>query len=70
MKIHKENIAFDQIEIMLKSLYEYDPEHRNTVFVLGYNIMKGNGIQLLRNLYPKMKIIIIQLEQMFLKVLG
>lgn len=67
MKIHKENIAFDHIEIMLKSLYEYDPEHRNTVFVLGYNIMKGNGIELLRNLYPKMKIIIIQLEQMFFK---
>lgn len=67
MKIHKENIAFDQIEIMLRSLYEHDPKYKDTVFVLGYNIMKGNGMKLLRELYPKMKVITIQLEQMFFK---
>ena len=67
MKIHKENIAFDQIEIMLRSLYEHDPNHKNTVFILVYNIMKGNSINKLRTIYPKMKIIIIQLKQLFYK---
>lgn len=65
MKIHKEHVIFDQIATMLHSLYSNDPKYRNTVFVLGYNVMAGNSIERLRKQYPSMKLIIIQLEQLF-----
>ena len=45
MKIHKEHVILDQIATMLHSLYSNDPKYRNTVFVLGYNVMAGNSIE-------------------------
>ena len=66
MKIHKEHETFDQIAIMLESIYGNDPKYKNTAFILGYNVMAGNSIERLHKQYPNMKIIIIQLEQLFL----
>lgn len=66
MKIHKEHATFDHIAIMLESLYGTNPQYNNTTFILGYNVMSGN-INTVRKKFKGMKIIAIQLEQLFYK---
>ena len=64
MIIHSYHRTFDQIEVMLKSQFESDPQYKNTVFVLGYNITK-DSITDIRTQYKGKRIITLQLEQLF-----
>ena len=62
MKVYKFNSVFDHVEITLHELFDNNPNFDNTLFVLGYNVLKELGF--LRQLYKGYKIIIYQLEQL------
>jgi len=63
MKIYKFNDVFSHIEITLREYYENDPAYDNVLFILGYNVLPN--LKKIRAKYPKFKIIIYQLEQLF-----
>lgn len=64
MQVYSTGKAYQHVEIMLKSMYQHDPRYTNSVFILGYNVIKG-GIQYVHQLYPNQEIITMQLEQMY-----
>jgi len=63
MIIHNEHKVFDHVAIMLQYHYSNDPMYDNVVFVLGYNVMRS--LDPVRKKYPRKKIIVFQLEQLF-----
>jgi len=63
MDVVKVNDVFSHVESMLYELYKDDPNHENTVFVLGYHLLKT--FKSIRDAKPNCKIIIFQLEQFY-----
>jgi hypothetical protein len=53
--------AFGEVAIMLKELYENNPDFNDTVFWLGYNLHTAGNV---RVKYPNKRLIIFQLEQL------
>lgn len=63
MEVYKFNRVFDHVEITLRELVGNNPKYDNTVFVLGYNVLKN--MQFLKTDYPGYRVIIYQLEQLY-----
>lgn len=65
MQIYKFNNVFDHIEISLMERYGNNPLYDNVLIVLGYNVLPS--LNKLRDKLPNFKIIIYQLEQLFVE---
>lgn len=62
MKVYKFNSVFDHVAITLHELFDKNSNFDNTLFVLGYNVIKD--LTFLRQQYRGYKIIVYQLEQL------
>ncbi len=63
MEVYRYNHVFDHVETMLREYVGSNPAYNQTVFVLGYNVLKD--LTEVRQKYPGYRIIIYQLEQLF-----
>lgn len=63
MIVYKFNDVFVHIEETLKELYGDNPKYEHTVIILGYNVLPS--LAFLREQYPGYKLIVYQLEQLF-----
>lgn len=64
MIVHNVANQFSHIELMLKSLYDHDPNYNNIVIILGYNVIHEE-MKSFRKRYPNKIIITYQLEQLY-----
>jgi hypothetical protein len=63
MEIVKYNNVFNHVETSLIENFGIREDFKNVVFVLGYNCWKN--LDFVRQKYPKHKMIVVQLEQLF-----
>jgi len=63
MIVYKYNHVFSHIEQTLYEYYNDIPQFDNTVVVLGYNVL--DSLQVIREKYPKHKVVIYQLEHLY-----
>lgn len=65
MEIVKYNSVFDHVEVTLREISDKNPKYDGVVVVLGYNCWKN--LDFVRDRYPRHRLVIFQLEQLFEK---